>query len=70
MGSCLKQEKNGLLHPASYGLRKLTDYEQKLSTTEQELLAITTGILKYCKHLLGSQFIADDQFIVDVDHSI
>ncbi|BFZ24546.1 hypothetical protein BsWGS_27585 [Bradybaena similaris] len=62
MGFCLKQEREGLLHPISYGSRMLSPSEKKLSTIERELLCMAMGILKYSRYLLGSHF------TVEVDH--
>ncbi|BFZ17096.1 hypothetical protein BsWGS_20136 [Bradybaena similaris] len=62
IGYCLQQEKQGILHPVSYGSRRLTDSERRLSTIERELLAMAVGIVKNSKFLMGTPF------LVQVDH--
>lgn len=59
---CLHQEKNDILHPVSYGSKRLTDSECHLNTIKKRAVSNGTVILKDSRFLMGSHF------IIEVDH--
>lgn len=58
MGAALCQEdENGTMRPVTLWSRKLSDTEQRYSTTEREALAIVYFLEKFRHYLLGRQFL-------------
>lgn len=52
----LLQKHEGMLHPVSYGSRKLSPSEKNFSAIERECLALVWAVGKYAIYLYGKDF--------------